>query len=370
MEDQRELRRQADPGAGAQGRGFTRLYRVEPIPGGREWAEWEKITREELGIARAEGRWFVADPSLLDWYREDAIGPTRTVYVDVPTDDLERYRVSNSTEQYGHRPVRSYSRDPENEFFLPRELADQKRELSISFEPLLSGGMTRLYHGGHGPIEESRWFTSNRPHAEGYAAKSGGEVFYVDLPTDHPLIEPEWPDQSVARGFTWICELPEDLARQARPIGTPRADRGAGSGVYQVWHDAGWPERASLNARFGVETPFPQGFIHVADVEAANLGQAVALTGGAGYLPGPGGVSWEPWEMNPGVRALAPLPQTRDTDAGDVIVDPQGRAHRYDGLGFRAIAAEDRPLPTPADIADGHPGPHAPVSERGMGRAR
>jgi hypothetical protein len=147
------------------------------------------------------------------------------------------------------------------------------------------------------------------------------------------------------------------------------ADRGAGSGVYQVWHDAGWPERAGLNARFGVETPFPAGYIHVADVEADNLGQAVALTGGAGYLPGPGGdVSWEPWEMNPGVRAFAPLPQTRDTAAGDVVVDPQGRAHRYDGLGFRAIPAEDRPLPTPAD--DGRPGPHAPGPERGMGRGR
>src|SRR5262249_28262894 len=113
MEDQRELRGQADPGAGAQGRGFTRLYRVEPIPSGREWAEWEKNARDGLGITQAEGRWFVADPSMLDWYREDAIGPTRTVYVDVPTADLEKYRVSSSTEQYGRRPVKSFSRDPE-----------------------------------------------------------------------------------------------------------------------------------------------------------------------------------------------------------------------------------------------------------------
>jgi hypothetical protein len=150
-----------------------------------------------------------------------------------------------------------------------------------------------------------------------------------------------------------------------------QADRGAGIGVYQVWHDAGWPERAGLNARFGVETPFPAGYIHAADVEADSLGQAVALTGGAAYVPGPdGGLSWEPWESNPGVRSWALLSQTRDTAAGDVIVDPQGRAHRYDGLGFRAIAAEDRPLPTPADIADGRPGPQAPGPERGLGRGR
>jgi hypothetical protein len=135
--------------------------------------------------------------------------------------------------------------------------------------------------------------------------------------------------------------LPRVLAagRERLPE-TPAADREAGPGVYQVWHDAGWPQRAGLNVRFGVETPFPQGFLHVADVEADSLGQAVALTGGAGYLPGPdGGLSWEPWETNPGVRAWALLSQTRDTERGDVIVDPRGNAHRYDGRGFRAIEA-------------------------------
>jgi hypothetical protein len=129
MADQREPQGRADPGAGAQGRGFTRLYRAEPIPGGKEWAEWVEVTRDELGITQAEGRWFVADPALLDWYREDAVGPTHTVYVDVPTAELERYRVANSEERIGLRPVRSFSRDPENEFFLPRDLAEAKRVL-------------------------------------------------------------------------------------------------------------------------------------------------------------------------------------------------------------------------------------------------
>lgn len=83
--------------------------------------------------------------------------------------------------------------------------------------PPVREGLTRLYHGGHGPIEESRWFTSSRAYAEGWAEKSGGRVHYVDVPTDHPLIEPEWPDQSIARGFTWNGELPEDLSRLAKP---------------------------------------------------------------------------------------------------------------------------------------------------------
>jgi len=82
------------------------------------------------GHTEAEGRWFVADPSMLDWYREDAAGPTRTVYVDVPTVDLDQYRVSNSQERIGRRSVASYSKDPENEFFLPREIAATRQELS------------------------------------------------------------------------------------------------------------------------------------------------------------------------------------------------------------------------------------------------
>jgi hypothetical protein len=104
---------------------YTRLYRVEAVPRGGETPEWIKQGQDALGIAEASGRWFVADPALLDWYREDAAGPTRTVFVDVPTADLESYRVSSSTEQIGRRPVRSYSRDPENEFFLPRALAEK-----------------------------------------------------------------------------------------------------------------------------------------------------------------------------------------------------------------------------------------------------
>ena len=95
------------------------------------------------------------------------------------------------------------------------------------------------------------------------------------------------------------------------------------AGGYQVWHDAGWPERAVLNARFGMETPFPQGFIHVADVEAASLHQAVSLTTSDTDPDG-----WKPklWIENEGVQPRVRLSLLRDTDTGDVIVDPRGGA--------------------------------------------
>ena len=90
-------------------------------------------------------------------------------------------------------------------------------------EPHIPTGMTRLYHGAAAPepITESRWFSSDRRYAEGYAEKSGGKdgvVFFVDLPTDHPLIEPEYPEQSIARGFHRNLTLPESLSKQAKTL--------------------------------------------------------------------------------------------------------------------------------------------------------
>src|SRR5262249_5368065 len=88
-------------------------------------------------------------------------------------------------------------------------------------EEKLAGKTTRLYHGGICPIEEARWFTSSKGYAEEDAARSGGVVPCVDIPTDQPLIGPEWPDPSNARGFTWMGELPAEWATQARPMPEP-----------------------------------------------------------------------------------------------------------------------------------------------------
>lgn len=107
------------------------------MPDGRATSDWIRESQIATGHAGAEGRWFVADSTMLDWYREDAGGPTRTLFVDVPTAHLETYRVSNCTEQIGHRPVKTYSRDPKNEFFLPRELAEKAQPDRDEFDRML-----------------------------------------------------------------------------------------------------------------------------------------------------------------------------------------------------------------------------------------
>ena len=119
--------------------GMTRLYRVEPIKAG-QFADWIHEARQKRGITEAEGRWFVQKPEMLGWYREDAGVPTKTTYIDLPTRDLEIYRVSNVTETIAGRTPASFSKDTDNEFFLPKDLAATRRLLSepqaVSSEPV------------------------------------------------------------------------------------------------------------------------------------------------------------------------------------------------------------------------------------------
>lgn len=88
-------------------------------------------------------------------------------------------------------------------------------------------GMTRMYHGGADDSPQgSRFFSSDRQYAESYAQKSGGSVSYVDLPSDHPTIAPDYPEQSVDQGFHVQADLPEALAKTRKPL-----SGAAGSGM-------------------------------------------------------------------------------------------------------------------------------------------
>lgn len=102
--------------------------------------------------------------------------------------------------------------------------------------------------------------------------------------------------------------------------------------VFQVWHDHHWPESYLSHVLGGCpEPPFPQSYTHVANVRADSLAQAVELTTDKGHFLDP-----ELWQKNPEVEVLVLAP--RETTIGDVIVDPQGQAHRVVQQGFREIA--------------------------------
>jgi hypothetical protein len=108
-------------------------------------------------------------------------------------------------------------------------------------------------------------------------------------------------------------------------------------GTYQVWHDTSWPHSRITHRSRRSEPRFPDDYTHVAKVEAESLGEAVRLTTDAGNARSSEAALWE---NNEGVQALVTTP--RDTAAGDVIVDPNGKAHRFGGKGFDAISPKPR----------------------------
>jgi hypothetical protein len=121
-----------------------------------------------------------------------------------------------------------------------------------------------------------------------------------------------------------------------------------GTKTYQVWHDRGWPQ-SRIDQKLGGAPPsrFPSDYFHAADVQANSLREAVERTTSKGHLLKG---DHEPWSRNAGVQSHTPPPFVpRDTDKGDVIVDPQGRAYRVEKRGFREIA-----IPREQDRVDGY----------------
>lgn len=95
---------------------------------------------------------------------------------------------------------------------------------AVEGAPPPAPGMTRMYHGGgnQAPDGMPRHFSSSLAYAQGYADKTpGGTVTYVDIPTNDPLIVPDYPEQSIAAGFHRQIELPVDIADQRQPLGSP-----------------------------------------------------------------------------------------------------------------------------------------------------
>lgn len=92
--------------------------------------------------------------------------------------------------------------------------------------------------------------------------------------------------------------------------------------TYRVFH--------SVPADFGCSRPltdFPNGYVHVADVESPSLDGAFVLTN---HID-------RPWWTNPGVTHMGDVSK-RSTSAGDIIVNVgTGVAWRCDDLGWTTV---------------------------------
>ena len=104
-------------------------------------------------------------------------------------------------------------------------------------------------------------------------------------------------------------------------------------GLYQVWHAN---DLEAVHMSRMEREPYVHGYTHVASVEARDLQHAAELT-----------MHTDPdWRLNPEVKAS--VVGSRDTAADDVIVDPEGRAYRFEGYrSFREVEAASLPLFSP-----------------------
>lgn len=85
--------------------------------------------------------------------------------------------------------------------------------------PDVPHGHSRFWHGGSEYNGGKRWVSPSRNYAEGYAEKSGGSVYYVDVPDDHPSLRKSYDDEGLPRRAPWAAfEAPADLAARLRPV--------------------------------------------------------------------------------------------------------------------------------------------------------
>jgi hypothetical protein len=121
-----------------------RLWRTEPDigePGRRlplDPDDWKSRLLTESGAYDARGRWFTRDVQSLAWYARDVgDGLFRVVAVDVEEEDAARWLVACQPD------AARFSRDPHNEHFLPRSVAETARrdeEMTAEVAALAFGG--------------------------------------------------------------------------------------------------------------------------------------------------------------------------------------------------------------------------------------
>lgn len=103
------------------------------------------------------------------------------------------------------------------------EVSQAEAQRSKEEEQGLQPGMVRLYHGGGDPTDGGpRWVTPNLDYAKGYAEKSGGQVWYTDVPEDHPEVLAN-TDFNMVQGTNMKASLmyfeaSEGIAKGMRPL--------------------------------------------------------------------------------------------------------------------------------------------------------
>lgn len=112
-----------------------RLYRFQGTEAASPVSPWISETAEYQNMMAAAGRWFADSLEEALWYEcdhEDGI----VLCIDLDDELAENWRVSNMPRRPGGRDVpdnpAAWSLRPENEFFLPPELAAMAQPIHLA----------------------------------------------------------------------------------------------------------------------------------------------------------------------------------------------------------------------------------------------
>jgi hypothetical protein len=120
---------------------LVRLYRGQAGASAyKEIPEWIRQSPTFQQNLAASGRWFTASFDEAVWYSKEC-DDGEIVYLDVPTSQIEEFRVSNIELKAGGKDTidnpKAFSRRPEFEFYLPVSMASQAATFTLSAETLV-----------------------------------------------------------------------------------------------------------------------------------------------------------------------------------------------------------------------------------------
>jgi hypothetical protein len=117
--------------------GCVRLWRIEGSLPGAPRPGWMAFAMASMGILEARGRWFTDRADFLGWYASDQWpGQPQLACVTVPEHQAETWRVGRSKEVIHGKTPQMFSADPDNEFFLPRAVADRRQVVGLVADAL------------------------------------------------------------------------------------------------------------------------------------------------------------------------------------------------------------------------------------------
>ena len=125
------------------------LYRGETSiigPSAKPPPDWMLEDKDYLAANDAAGRWFSRTPEEAQWYIDHAAKMGKTTgmsSLEVPEEDLVKYLVANQPKE-----VRSHSRRPDEEYFLPKDLAATRKRITALLAAGATGGAAAAAVGG------------------------------------------------------------------------------------------------------------------------------------------------------------------------------------------------------------------------------